>query len=287
MPSRGGAAVRARRRYPPCKLSTVLRNRRSRAAPSGRCRDRQGGPLRRPALHVHAAVLLREPGGGGPGQGDLRPLHRPLPVPRPRLQRGEPFGVWGGEFLVDGQVVAVRARPRPASQGRPPDRGRRGHRRTRIRSLIRDRPRPGSRSKPHTESATHWMKVTRPSATLRASTAARSAMSGTTRCTEPTLAGSSSEAARRRSRRRIGHVVPLADREPGLGDQAAGLLRRRQGQLWPRRRPTAPGDGAARRSPLRTSKNASRPPATSARRISAYICALRECSSRRAGSRRR
>src|SRR5688572_19500926 len=34
------------------------------------------------------------------------------------LQRGEPFGVWGGEFLVDGQVVAVRrgrGRPRKVS----------------------------------------------------------------------------------------------------------------------------------------------------------------------------
>jgi WhiB family transcriptional regulator, redox-sensing transcriptional regulator len=30
------------------------------------------------------------------------------------LERGEPFGVWGGEFLVDGQVVAVRR-----GRGRP------------------------------------------------------------------------------------------------------------------------------------------------------------------------
>ena len=30
------------------------------------------------------------------------------------IQRGEPFGVWGGEFLVDGQVVAVRR-----GRGRP------------------------------------------------------------------------------------------------------------------------------------------------------------------------
>jgi WhiB family redox-sensing transcriptional regulator len=30
------------------------------------------------------------------------------------LQRGEPFGVWGGEFIVDGEVVAVRR-----GRGRP------------------------------------------------------------------------------------------------------------------------------------------------------------------------
>lgn len=31
------------------------------------------------------------------------------------LERQEPWGVWGGEFLVDGQVVAVKRR-----RGRPP-----------------------------------------------------------------------------------------------------------------------------------------------------------------------
>ena len=36
------------------------------------------------------------------------------------LQRGEPFGVWGGEFLVDGQVVAVRrGRGRPRKVALP------------------------------------------------------------------------------------------------------------------------------------------------------------------------
>lgn len=31
------------------------------------------------------------------------------------LERAEPWGVWGGEFLVDGAVVAVKRR-----RGRPP-----------------------------------------------------------------------------------------------------------------------------------------------------------------------
>lgn len=36
------------------------------------------------------------------------------------LERGEPFGVWGGEFLVDGQVVAVRrGRGRPRKVALP------------------------------------------------------------------------------------------------------------------------------------------------------------------------
>jgi WhiB family transcriptional regulator, redox-sensing transcriptional regulator len=36
------------------------------------------------------------------------------------IQRGEPFGVWGGEFLVDGQVVAVRrGRGRPRKVALP------------------------------------------------------------------------------------------------------------------------------------------------------------------------
>ena len=36
------------------------------------------------------------------------------------LQRGEPFGVWGGEFLVDGQIVAVRrGRGRPRKVALP------------------------------------------------------------------------------------------------------------------------------------------------------------------------
>ena len=36
------------------------------------------------------------------------------------LQRGEPFGVWGGEFLVDGEVVAVRrGRGRPRKVALP------------------------------------------------------------------------------------------------------------------------------------------------------------------------
>jgi WhiB family redox-sensing transcriptional regulator len=37
------------------------------------------------------------------------------------LQRGEPWGVWGGEILVDGEVVAVkRRRGRPPVHPRPP-----------------------------------------------------------------------------------------------------------------------------------------------------------------------
>jgi WhiB family redox-sensing transcriptional regulator len=36
------------------------------------------------------------------------------------LERGEPFGVWGGEFVVDGQVVAVRrGRGRPRKVALP------------------------------------------------------------------------------------------------------------------------------------------------------------------------
>jgi WhiB family redox-sensing transcriptional regulator len=36
------------------------------------------------------------------------------------LQRGEPFGVWGGEFIVDGEVVAVRrGRGRPRKVALP------------------------------------------------------------------------------------------------------------------------------------------------------------------------
>ena len=44
---------------------------------------------------------------------------RPLCLAR-ALQRGEPFGGWGGEFLVDGQVVAVRrGRGRPRKVALP------------------------------------------------------------------------------------------------------------------------------------------------------------------------
>jgi WhiB family transcriptional regulator, redox-sensing transcriptional regulator len=40
------------------------------------------------------------------------PLRRPCL--EAALERGEPWGVWGGEILVDGQVVAVkRGRGRP------------------------------------------------------------------------------------------------------------------------------------------------------------------------------
>ena len=36
------------------------------------------------------------------------------------LQRGEPFGVWGGEFIVDGEVVAMRrGRGRPRKVALP------------------------------------------------------------------------------------------------------------------------------------------------------------------------
>jgi WhiB family redox-sensing transcriptional regulator len=36
------------------------------------------------------------------------------------IERGEPFGVWGGEFLVDGQVVSVRrGRGRPRKVALP------------------------------------------------------------------------------------------------------------------------------------------------------------------------
>ena len=36
------------------------------------------------------------------------------------LQRGEPFGVWGGEFIVDGEVVNVRrGRGRPRKVALP------------------------------------------------------------------------------------------------------------------------------------------------------------------------
>jgi WhiB family redox-sensing transcriptional regulator len=36
------------------------------------------------------------------------------------LQRGEPFGVWGGEFIVDGEIVAVRrGRGRPRKVALP------------------------------------------------------------------------------------------------------------------------------------------------------------------------
>lgn len=36
------------------------------------------------------------------------------------LERGEPWGVWGGQFLVDGAVVAVkRGRGRPPRHPRP------------------------------------------------------------------------------------------------------------------------------------------------------------------------
>jgi WhiB family redox-sensing transcriptional regulator len=36
------------------------------------------------------------------------------------LERAEPFGVWGGEFVVDGQVVAVRrGRGRPRKVALP------------------------------------------------------------------------------------------------------------------------------------------------------------------------
>jgi WhiB family transcriptional regulator, redox-sensing transcriptional regulator len=36
------------------------------------------------------------------------------------LERGEPFGVWGGEFLVDGQVVPMRrGRGRPRKVALP------------------------------------------------------------------------------------------------------------------------------------------------------------------------
>lgn len=37
------------------------------------------------------------------------------------LERGELWGVWGGEILVDGEIVAVkRRRGRPPVQPRPP-----------------------------------------------------------------------------------------------------------------------------------------------------------------------
>ena len=112
-PSRAGEEV------PPCKLSRTVRAVGAPGRRSRRCRDRQGGPLRRPALHVHATVLLREPGRGRPGEGDLRPLHRPLrcasPAPSSAASHSE-----SGAASSSSTARSCRApRPRPPAQGRP------------------------------------------------------------------------------------------------------------------------------------------------------------------------
>ena len=114
-----------------------------------------------------------------------------------------------------------------------------------------------------------------PSSTLRSSAAARSAMSGTTIwAAEPAGQARRAESLRRRSR--LAASVTSSHRrivKPASVTMARSLVGRGQRRsavvVGPRH-----GEMERLASPLSTSKNASRPPDTSALRISAYIRGL-------------
>ena len=109
----GRPALIARRRgsCPPAGGHAARRRRR---------RDRPPGPLRRPARLADPPVLLRGPDGAGQGPGDLLDRARCAPPCLGRaLERQEPYGVWGGEMLIDGRVVAEKRGRGPAAEGAP------------------------------------------------------------------------------------------------------------------------------------------------------------------------
>ena len=101
-------------RRPVAPRSTTSTARRDVRGRSDRPADLAAGPLLRSALVVHA-VLLREPRRHHPGQGDLRQVHGARAVPQRALERHEPYGVWGGEFLYEGAIVTHKR-----GRGRPP-----------------------------------------------------------------------------------------------------------------------------------------------------------------------
>ena len=71
-----------------------------------RCRDQRGS-----LTHLFFSDDLHR---AGPGPGDLLDLHRPHGRASPgRSSAQEPYGVWGGEMLIDGRVAEKRARGRP------------------------------------------------------------------------------------------------------------------------------------------------------------------------------
>jgi hypothetical protein len=73
---------------------------------TGSCRRLEAGPVQRRQWHPHPPVLLRRPHRHRPRQGDLLEVLAGVACLGTALERQEPWGVWGGQLLVNGSIVA-------------------------------------------------------------------------------------------------------------------------------------------------------------------------------------